>query len=140
MSSDAPKIFQYLMAMEQHSASDIYLTVGFKPSVRNDTGLIAIEEELLTEEAINELLNSMLTARQKREFDTKMELNTALDMGKHGRFRVNILKQRQAPALVIRRIITEIPDFEKFTSAEIAGKACHAKAWFDPDYRDDGVG
>lgn len=111
--SDAPKIFQYLMAMGEHQASDLYLTVGFAPTVRNDTGLIKLETEILTEESLQNVLNSMLTARQKREFETKLELNTALDMGKHGRFRVNILKQRQSPALVIRRIITEIPDFEQ---------------------------
>lgn len=105
--------------METHKASDIYLTIGFPPSVRNDSGLIKLGDAPLTLEDVNELLNSMLTSRQKREFDTKMELNTALDMGKHGRFRVNILKQRQSPALVIRRIITEIPNFEQLRLPKI---------------------
>jgi len=32
-----------------------------------------------------------------------------LDMGAHGRYRINVFKQRQNPGLVIRRIISEIP-------------------------------
>ncbi|MCD8493863.1 MAG: PilT/PilU family type 4a pilus ATPase [Alphaproteobacteria bacterium] len=111
--SEPPRIFRYLMAMAEHKASDLYLTVGFPPAVRNDSGLIPLEEGELQEDVVLEILNSMLTGRQRREFDTKMELNTALDMGRYGRFRVNVLRQRQAPALVIRRIITEIPDFEQ---------------------------
>lgn len=40
-----------------------------------------------------------------------MELNTSIDLGQHGRFRVSILQQKLQPALVIRRIITRIPTF-----------------------------
>jgi twitching motility protein PilU len=42
-----------------------------------------------------------------------MELNTSLDMGGYGRFRVNVFRQRQAPGLVIRRIISKIPSLEE---------------------------
>jgi twitching motility protein PilU len=41
-----------------------------------------------------------------------MELNTSLDVGRFGRYRVNVLRQRQFPALVIRRIVSKIPSFE----------------------------
>lgn len=107
-----PLIFQYLNAMKDHNASDLYLTVGFPPSLRGDKELIYLSEQALTPEDVTEILNAMLTSRQKREYETNMELNTALDMGKHGRFRVNIMRQRQMPALVIRRIISHIPKFE----------------------------
>lgn len=107
----APVIFQYLNSMKDHTATDLYLTVGFPPTLRGEKDLIKLGETLLTPEDISEILNSMLTGRQKREFETNMELNTALDMGAHGRFRVNVLRQRQFPALVIRRIITTIPSF-----------------------------
>ncbi len=107
----APVIFQYLNSMKDHKATDLYLTVGFPPTLRGENDLIKLGEALLTPEDISEILNSMLTGRQKREFEANMELNTALDMGAHGRFRVNVLRQRQFPALVIRRIITTIPSF-----------------------------
>lgn len=98
--------------MKDHKASDLYLTVGFPATLRGENDLIKLSEKPLSPEDINEILNAMLTSRQKREFETSMELNTALDMGQHGRFRVNVLRQRQFPALVIRRIVTTIPSFE----------------------------
>lgn len=97
--------------MKDHNASDLYLTVGFPPTLRGENDLIKLGDELLSPDDIGEILNSMLTGRQKREYEANMELNTALDMGAHGRFRVNVLRQRQFPALVIRRIITTIPSF-----------------------------
>ncbi len=110
---NAPLIFQYLSAMERHKASDIYLTVGFPPTLRTDTDFIKLDEAPLGDEDIEDILSSMLTNRQRRDFDSHMELNTALDMGKHGRFRVNVMRQRQRPALVIRRIVSKIPTFKE---------------------------
>ena len=107
----APLIFTYLSAMNKHEASDMYLTVGFPPTLRGDDGLIKLTDDVLTPDNINEILASMLTSRQRRDFDVQMELNTALDMAEHGRFRINVLRQRQFPALVIRRIVSEIPSF-----------------------------
>ncbi|MGH1376476.1 MAG: PilT/PilU family type 4a pilus ATPase [Alphaproteobacteria bacterium] len=107
----APVIFNYLTAMNKHEASDMYLTVGFAPTLRGDKELIKLADDVLTPDDLNEMLNTILTNRQRRDFDTHMELNTALDMGEHGRFRVNVMRQRQFPALVIRRIVSEIPSF-----------------------------
>lgn len=98
--------------MNEHQASDLYITKGFAPTMRGSNGMMRIQEEPLTLEEITEIVNTVLTSRQKREFDNMKELNTALDMGAYGRFRVNIMKQRQAPALVIRRIVMDIPSFD----------------------------
>jgi twitching motility protein PilU len=109
---NAPAILEYFTFMNRRQASDMYLTVGFPPALRVEGELEQIRKEPLTVDEINEILSSVLTNRQRREFDTNMELNTSLDVGKFGRFRVNVLRQRQFPALVIRRIISEIPDFK----------------------------
>ncbi len=97
--------------MGHHAASDMYLTVGFPPTLRRDGELVKLNDTALTSDDINEILTSILTSRQRRDFDVHMELNTALDMGDHGRFRVNVMRQRQFPALVVRRIVSEIPSF-----------------------------
>ncbi len=98
--------------MNAYGASDLYLTVGYPPSLRIEGALKKLRDENLTLDEITEIINSVLTNRQKRDFEAHQELNTALDMGKYGRFRVNVLQQRQFPALVIRRIISKIPSFE----------------------------
>ena len=105
----APLSFQYLTKMTELGASDLYLTVGHAPVVRVDEELRPLSQEALTSEVIHEIIHSILTTKQKREFELNWELNTSLDMGTHGRFRVNIMKQRQSPGLVIRRIVSKIP-------------------------------
>ena len=115
----APLIFQYLNSMGDHNAADMYLTVGKPPTLRGDKELITLSDEVLTPDSIEEILNSMLTSRQRRDFDAQNELNTALDMGEHGRFRVNVMRQRQFPALVIRRIVSEIPSFDELRLPQI---------------------
>ena len=62
-----------------------------------------------------------------RQFENEMELNTSMDMGDKGRFRVNVLKQRQVPALVIRRIISKIPSFEDLKLPSILSKLAMEK-------------
>lgn len=109
----APMILQYFQAMNERGASDLYLTVGFAPSLRLDHTLVPLRDEVLTVDELNEIIGSILTNRQRRDFEAQMELNTSLDVGRFGRFRVNALRQRQFPALVIRRIISKIPTFEE---------------------------
>ncbi|MGB0720026.1 MAG: ATPase, T2SS/T4P/T4SS family, partial [Bdellovibrionales bacterium] len=114
MSSTDPQIiFSYLMAMKDHQASDLYLTVGRPPTLRTENAFLTIKDKSLIPDEINEILNTILTTRQRREFERTRELNSALDMRQFGRFRVNVLQQRQFPALVIRSITSKIPNFEE---------------------------
>ena len=106
---NAPIAFTYLTKMNELNASDLYLTVGHTPVVRVDDELQDIGIEPLEAEEIYEIIQSILTAKQRRDFELNWELNTSLDMGQHGRYRINILKQRQCPGLVIRRIVSKIP-------------------------------
>jgi len=117
--SAPPVILEYFTAMHTHNASDLYLTVGFPPSLRKENEIVHLSDNVLSEEDVNGILASILTNRQRREFETSMELNSSLDVGKYGRFRVNVLKQRQNTALVLRRIISKIPDFETLKLPEV---------------------
>lgn len=98
--------------MNESNASDLYLTVGHAPVIRVEDELVPLTSEPLSVEQINDIIQSILTTKQRRDFDMKWELNTSLDMGEHGRFRVNLLKQRQNPGLVIRRIVSKIPSIK----------------------------
>lgn len=117
-----PYAFECLTKMNERGASDLYLNYGYPPTLRIDDHLEKINEIPLDEETIGEILSSILTARQQRDFETRMELNTALDMGHYGRYRVNVFKQRQVPGLVIRRIISKIPTFKELKLPEILAR------------------
>ncbi len=115
MSNEGVIIFDYLNEMVQREASDLYMTVGLPATLRKDNNLFALSADVLDVDRIDMMLSEVLTSRQRREFDTNLELNLALDMGDRGRFRINVLRQKQFPALVIRRITSNIPSFEDLT-------------------------
>jgi twitching motility protein PilU len=112
-------IYAYLNEMIQKQATDIYITVGVPPTLRIEGELHPLGEQILQEDDVQAMLNEVLTSRQRREFDSNMELNLAFDMGKEGRFRVNVLRQRQHTAMVIRRITSTIPSFEQLRLPKI---------------------
>jgi twitching motility protein PilU len=55
----------------------------------------------------------MMQPRHKREFEERQQVNLAYYTPALGRYRVNIYTQRSAPAIVIRRIKSDIPTFEE---------------------------
>jgi twitching motility protein PilU len=115
-------IYSYLSEMVKQQATDLYLTVGVPPTFRVDNKLHPLGEQVILEEDMQTILNEVLTSRQRRDFDASMELNLAFDMGKEGRFRVNVMRQRQHTAMVIRRITSLIPSFEDLRLPQIMEK------------------
>ena len=105
--------------MNERNASDLYLTVGRVATIRVDDELFSLSEEPLDVDNVNEIINSILTTKQRRDFELSWDLNTSLDMGNYGRFRINVLKQRQSPGLVIRRIISKIPAISELRLAPV---------------------
>ena len=116
------EILTYFDAMIETEASDLYLTAGSRPTMRVDDALEAIGEAILAEKHIQNIISSLLSLRQVSEFEMHKELNTAIDAGDKGRYRINVMQQRQKPALVIRRIVTKIPDFDTLRLPPVSEK------------------
>ncbi len=108
--------------MNECNASDLYLTVGHAPVMRVEDEMVPISGALLTPEEINDIIQTILTTKQRRDFDINWELNTSLDVGRHGRFRVNLLRQRQNSGLVIRRIVSKIPSISELSLPPVLEK------------------
>ena len=104
-------VFNYLIEMHQRDATDLYLTVGFPPSLRVRDAIQSLSSTILSDKDLDGILSQILTTRQRRDFEMRNELNIAFDMGDYGRYRINVMQQRHHPALVIRRIISKIPEF-----------------------------
>lgn len=120
-------IYAYLNDMVKKSATDLYLTVGVPPTLRIQGELSPVGTQPIQEEDMQSILGEVLTSRQRREFDTNMELNLAFDMGKDGRFRVNVMRQRQHTGMVIRRITSQIPSFEQLHLPKLMEKLAMEK-------------
>jgi len=117
--SSGAVIYAYMSEMMKRDATDLYLTVGATPMYRISNQLYPVTETIILDDDIDAILDEILTPKQLEDFHENMEQNLALDMGKEGRFRVNVLRQRQHSAIVIRKITSEIPDFEKLRLPKI---------------------
>lgn len=99
----------YLKILVQQDGSDLYLTVGAPPAAKFQGVLKPLEAVKLSNERIREIANSIMDAEQRASFEHVPEMNLAISESGVGRFRVNIFKQRNSYALVIRNIKIDIP-------------------------------
>lgn len=107
-----PLLLPLLAEMNERDASDMYLTINQPPILRiNDVMAPVRDHAELSTEDVNRIVKSILTEQQQREFDVRHEMNFSLGVKEVGRFRVNIMHQRQSPTLVFRAIKKDIPDF-----------------------------
>jgi len=105
------EIDHYLTGMMTDDATDIYITVGLPINYRVENEIYQIGSDLLTEENIQDILQHITTEKQRAEFNKSNELNFGVDRGDVGRFRINVMRQRQQTAIVIRKITSKIPTF-----------------------------
>ncbi len=95
--------------------SDLHLTVGVEPTFRVDDHLVRINAPQLTEERLDELLDSILTASQREELIRNRELDFATTFPDGGRFRVNIYRQKGCHAAALRHILDRIPSLDELS-------------------------
>jgi twitching motility protein PilU len=103
----------YLKILAHKDGSDLYLTVDAPPAAKFEGSLKPLENIRLTRERIKEIAYSLMDEEQQKAFEQVPEMNLALSEPGIGRFRVNIFKQRNSLALVIRNIKVDIPNADK---------------------------
>jgi twitching motility protein PilU len=101
-----------LMLMSQRKASDLFITAGRPPCIKIDGVLTDISKTPLTEEQVLKIVLSIMQPHQQNEFENTKECQFAINYPDLGRFRVSAYTQRDAAAMVLRRIEHEIPDLE----------------------------
>lgn len=110
--SIAEHIDHYLALMVEQRASDLYLTHDAPPSLRIAERITPLSDAELTDEDIRRFTDQLLTPTQKDEFESTLELNTAISWKDSARFRINVFRQQLHEGLVLRRIQTDIPTVE----------------------------
>ena len=117
-----PTLAPLLNIMEQHRASDLYLTVGCPASIRIDDKIVAVNDQTLSKDAIDGFIHEVLTDEQLDTFEDILEFNTAIQPNDSSRFRVNVLRQQMQSAIVVRRIQTQIPSIASLGLPELCGE------------------
>lgn len=110
---------QLMQDFIDRGATDLYLTVGTPPSLRFADTIAPYGSEPLTDRDIIVALQAMVSDDIIMAFESTWEYNTAITWRDGGRFRINVLRQQQHPAIVIRRIITEIPTLESLNLPKV---------------------
>jgi len=100
---------EILLEVVDRKASDLHLTAGAAPMLRQRGRLVALENyPLLSPEDTREFIYSILTTEQRRRLETDLQLDFAYVVPGRARFRVNAYFQRGAVAAAFRLIPSEI--------------------------------
>jgi twitching motility protein PilU len=113
------KILPYLKLAVEKNASDLYFTSGAAAMLRIEGQMFPVGTTVLTAEFIRELVENILTAEQQQEYAERLEIDLATEAGGLGRFRVNVFRQRGAPAMVLRYVKAEIPSLADLAMPEV---------------------
>ncbi|MFY0642205.1 MAG: PilT/PilU family type 4a pilus ATPase [Bermanella sp.] len=120
-------LIKYLQILAKHDGSDLYLSTGAPPSAKFQGTLKPLGKEPLKPGQIEKMIESVMDADQKKEFETELELNMAISLPTGGRFRLNMFRQRNEVSLVARNIVTDIPRFDDLGLPEVLKKVILAK-------------
>ncbi len=101
-------ITELLLHTKQNRASDLHLAAKFPPSLRLHGDIRAISDEPMASEDIKNMLYSIMTERQRSDFERDLELDFAIQLGDELRFRVNAFNTLNGISAAFRVIPTEI--------------------------------
>ena len=98
--------------MSEKQASDIFFTAGAPIQIKINGVVMPINNQPLDVEQARKICYELMSEAQVREFETRHEMNFAQSEGELGNFRVNIFRQKNTVAMVIRFVKPEVPPFE----------------------------
>lgn len=108
--------------MVEKKASDLHLRVNSPPIFRINGKLFKSSFPKVTAQEIESTALSLMNDAQRRIFKEKNECDLSHSVPGIGRFRVNIFAQRGTICIVLRLVLTEVPDFESLHLPKTLGK------------------
>ena len=109
----------WLRELHEEKGSDLFVTADAPPCIKVNGKIRAISTEVLLPEEASEIVHSIMTKKQIREFDETLECQFAISLGEEVRFRVSAFYQQAHVGMVCRRIETVIPTFEELGLPEL---------------------
>jgi twitching motility protein PilT len=120
---DFPTFNKLLTYGIQNGASDIHFRPGDPPTFRVNGALRPIKGDKLTSAHTKQLaLGVIQDVLVQNQIDTIQEYDTSYTLSGVGRFRVNIYRQRNSLAMVMRSIPSEVPTLEGLGLPEVLRK------------------
>jgi twitching motility protein PilT len=111
--SDELHINDLLEVVLEYGGSDLHLTAGSPPVVRVHGDLHPMTHlPTLNGSQIRQMVYSIISQKQREKFENDLELDTSYALPGKGRFRVNVLVQRDSVGCVMRAIPYQVVDFD----------------------------
>lgn len=127
----AKNLEELLSQTIKEGASDLHIAVGRHPTLRVDGELVPLlKEEVLTAEAAEAYIFSMLSEEQKEKFRREKEIDLSYDFRGKARFRVNAFFQRGFMGAALRLIPTKIRTFAELNLPSILQELATSKQGF----------
>jgi twitching motility protein PilT len=91
-----------LAAAKEFDGSDLHLIVGVPPAFRVNGEIIIADEDVLTEEEVTRMAESLLNDQQKKKFEAEWELCISLLHSVAGRVRATFYRRNGHPEMSFR--------------------------------------
>ena len=117
----------YLKILAVKDGSDLYLINNAPPCAKLQGKLTPIDKVRLPPDGPKKIAYEIMSDEQIEEFERSPEMNLAISEPGIGRFRVNIYKQRNNVAMVVRNIKTEIPNADALGLPDVLKDVIMAK-------------
>ncbi|MGM0568894.1 MAG: type IV pilus twitching motility protein PilT [Elusimicrobiota bacterium] len=101
---------ELLKAAVNHGASDIHIVPGRKPFLRINGQMRAVNVSEFSPSQAQSMILGMLPERLVDRFKAEGELDSSISVEDIGRFRLNVLRQKDGIAAVLRVIPSIIPE------------------------------
>lgn len=109
----------------ERDASDLHITTHIPPRVRVNGVLVSLDFPPLSSVDSKELVYTLLTDRQKKVFEEKLELDFSFGIKDLGRFRGNVFMQKGAVAAAFRRFLPSIWSFSQLGIPPKIAQLCY---------------
>ncbi|HAW91898.1 MULTISPECIES: PilT/PilU family type 4a pilus ATPase [unclassified Arsukibacterium] len=106
------ELTDFLSKMVKMGASDMFVTAGMPVAAKINGEMTPIDQTPLTDAASLELVLDAMNEKQQHEFNHSKECNFAI-ANDAGRFRISAFWQRDQAGMVVRRIVTTIPNADE---------------------------
>jgi twitching motility protein PilT len=98
----------------EKNASDLHLRTGAAPLMRLHGEIAAVPGwDVLSKDRIDAMIYSIISERNRKEFDELSDSDFAYELPDGSRFRVNVFRDRHGPGAVMRAIPSEIITADK---------------------------
>lgn len=120
-------MIKLLKLMTKEGGSDLFITAEFPPAMKLKGKMTPLRKKPLNSKESMALTHCIMNEKQLKEYEETKECNFAIKPPGLSRFRVNAFVQQSCHGLVIRRLESEIPNFDKLKLPPILKEIIMAK-------------